>query len=75
MVKDASADDCHTWCSVQSLASEMCSGSEAGSCLRLIDLVYHSTLGLRVIKKKKKVGGKGFRVSGFRFRLGFGVWG
>jgi len=30
----------------------MCSGSEAGSYLRLIDLVYHSTLGLRVIKKK-----------------------
>ena len=31
---------------------ETCSGSEAGSCLRLIDFVYHSTLGLRVIKKK-----------------------
>jgi len=30
-----------------------CSGSEAGSYLRLIDFVYHSTLGLRVIKKKK----------------------
>jgi len=29
------------------------SGSEAGSYLRLIDFVYHSTLGLRVIKKKK----------------------
>ena len=28
-------------------------GGEAGSYLRLIDLVYHSTLGLRVIKKKK----------------------
>ena len=26
---------------------------EAGSYLRLIDFVYHSTLGLRVIKKKK----------------------
>ena len=34
-------------------ASEMCSGSEAGSYLRLIDFVYHSTLGLRVTKKKK----------------------
>jgi len=34
--------------------TEMCSGSEAGSYLRLIDFVYHSTLGLRVIKKKKK---------------------
>ena len=30
----------------------MCSGSEAGSCFRLIDFVYHSTtLGLRLIKK------------------------
>ena len=34
--------------------TDMCSGSEAGSCLRLIDFVYHSTLGLRVIKEKKK---------------------
>jgi len=33
--------------------TKMCSGSEAGSYLRLIDFVYHSTLGLRVIKKKK----------------------
>ena len=32
----------------------MCSGSEAGSYLRLIDFVYHSTLGLSVIKKKKE---------------------
>jgi len=32
----------------------MCSGSEAGSYLRLTDLMYDSTLGLRVIKKKKK---------------------
>ena len=32
----------------------MCSGSEAGAYLRLIDFVYHSTLALRVIKKKKK---------------------
>ena len=31
----------------------MCSGSEAGSYLRLIDFVYHSTLGLRVIKRAK----------------------
>jgi len=30
----------------------MCSGSEAGSYLKLIDFVYHSTLGLRVITKK-----------------------
>ena len=34
--------------------TEMCSGSEAGSCLRLIDFVYHSTLGLRSIKKNQK---------------------
>jgi len=32
----------------------MCSGSEAGSSLRLIDFVYRSTLGLGVITKKKK---------------------
>jgi len=32
----------------------MCSGSEAVSYLRLIDFVYHSTLDLKVIKKKKK---------------------
>ena len=32
--------------------TELCSGSETGSYLRLIDFVYHSTLGLRVIKKK-----------------------
>ena len=31
----------------------MCSGSEAGSYLRFIDFVDHSTLGLSVIKKKK----------------------
>ena len=30
------------------------SGSEAGSYLRLIDLMYHSTLGLRLIKKKRR---------------------
>ena len=29
----------------------MCSGSEEGSYLRLIDYVCHSTLGLRVIRK------------------------
>jgi len=32
----------------------MCSGSEAGSYLRLMDFVYHSILGLRVIKKKNR---------------------
>jgi len=30
----------------------MCSGSEAGSYSRLIDVVCHSTLGLRVIKRE-----------------------
>jgi len=34
--------------------TEMCSGFEAGSYLRLIDFVHRSTLGLRVIHKKKK---------------------
>ena len=53
--------------------TEMCSGSEAGSYLRLIDFVYHSTLGLRVIKKKNK------RRQGCAHHknqgLGFGGWG
>jgi len=35
--------------------TEMCSGSEAGSHLRLIDFVFHSTSGLRVIKKRRTV--------------------
>ena len=34
--------------------TEMCSGSEAGAYSRLTGFVYHSTPGLRVIKKKKK---------------------
>jgi len=41
--------------------TEICSGSEAGSYLRLIDFVYHSTLGLRVIQKEKKEGGRPWR--------------
>ena len=36
------------------LVKRVISGSEAGSYLRLTDFVYHSTLGLRVIKKEKK---------------------
>ena len=32
----------------------LCSGAEAGSDLRLIDFVYHSTLGVRVIKKRRR---------------------
>ena len=34
--------------------AEMWSGSEAGSYWRLIDFVYHSTLGLRGMQKKMK---------------------
>ena len=34
--------------------TEMFSGSEVGSYSRLIDFVYHSNQGLRVIKKKQK---------------------
>jgi len=34
--------------------AEMRSGFEAGSYLRLIDFLYHSTLGWRVIKKKRR---------------------
>ena len=51
--------------------TELCSGSEAGSYLRLIDFVDHSTLGLRVIKKKKrstlsKVGSRSGLASGLQ---------
>ena len=38
----------------EALFTEMCSGSEAGSYLRLIDFVYHSPLGLRVTKQKRE---------------------
>jgi len=34
--------------------AEMCSGSETGSYLRLIDFVYRTTLGLRAITKKEE---------------------
>ena len=32
----------------------MCSSSEAGTYLRLMDFVFHSSLGSRVIQKKEK---------------------
>ena len=35
----------------------MSSSSEAGSYLRLTDFVYHSTIGLRVIKKRRLAAG------------------
>ena len=44
---------------VNNYFTEMCSGSEAGSYLRLIDFGYHSTLDLRVIKKTEKFGWEG----------------
>jgi len=52
----------------------MCSGSEEGSYLRLIEFVYHSTLGLRVIKKKRRGEGSGVRSSHFGV-LVLRVWG
>ena len=51
--------DLYSTCSSQfenNYFTEMCRGSEAGSYLRLTDFVYHSTLGLGVIKKKKNAG-------------------
>jgi len=47
----------------------MCSGFEAGSYFRLIDCVYHSTLGLRVIKKKTKLCGTANPQPGTRYAL------
>ena len=52
---------------MQGYFREMCSGSEAGSYLRLIDFVYHSTLGLRVIKKNTKKKDAGVRLWGSEF--------
>ena len=45
--------------------TDMCSGFEEGSYLRLIDFVYHSTLGLRVIKKKRSRLGRGEWLAGY----------
>ena len=72
---------------MRGMDAEMCSGSEAGPYLRRRDFVYHSTLGLKVIKKKKD-GCRGWGArrwsspaasepahgSGLR-GLAFGVWG
>jgi len=52
-----SSPPCTDRCSSQSESNyftEMCSGSEAGSYVRRGDFVHHSTLGLRVIKKKRR---------------------
>ena len=55
--------------------TDMCSGSESGSYLRLIDSVYHSTLVLRVTKKEEEEVGDesrtdpdAVRVSEWRYR-------
>ena len=53
----------------------MCSGSEAGSYLRLIDFVHHSTLGLRVIKKKKKVNMANSKRLSVTLFVGTPLWG
>jgi len=44
----------------------MCSGSEAGSYVRLVDVVYQSTLGLTVTKKKEDLGYAPLHSSGSR---------
>ena len=53
----------HLLPSEKNFFTEMGSGSEAGSNLRPMDFVYHSTLGLRVMKKKKKSLSKPFTPS------------
>ena len=45
----------------------MCSGSDTGSYLRIVDCVYHSTLGLRVTKKRRRGWGFGSRGWGLNF--------
>ena len=44
--------------------AEMCGGSESVSDVRLIDFAYYSTLGLRVMEKKKKNAVSRVRVQG-----------
>ena len=50
---------------------EMCSGSEAGSYLRIIDFVYHSTLGLRVTKTAPGTGSEAKNASVARISDGW----
>jgi len=47
-------EDRHNLQFEKSCFKEMCRCSEADSYLGLIDFVYHSALGLRVIKKSKR---------------------
>ena len=49
--------------------TEMCSGSDAGSHVRRIDFVYHSTLGLRVIKKEEEVDCTGANIKPYTLYL------
>jgi len=49
--RDVTARPC---CIQEAYCTRICSGSEEGSYLRLIDFVYHSALGLRVIWNKKE---------------------
>ena len=51
-----------TYLGENNLFKEMCSNSEASSCLRIIDFVYHSMLGLRVIKKEKEMSGSELKI-------------
>ena len=47
--------------------TELCSGTEGGSCSRRIDFACHSTLGLRVITQRSRVWGLRFRGEGLGF--------
>ena len=51
--------------------TKMCGGSKAGSYVRLIDVVCHSTLGLRVIPRGRLLRPEAPERPG----VGFGVWG
>ena len=70
--------DCGLKCSLAGNGdfTEICSGFEAGSCVRLIDFVFNSTLGLRVIKKQRDgLGPKGLSSRWRVYDLGSGVEG
>ena len=51
---EAPAQRCSAFQLERNYFTAMCSGSEAGSYLRLIDFVYHSALGLRVLKEREE---------------------
>ena len=57
------------WWRVEQLLSQNMERFRGGLVFKVHRLLYHSTLGLRVIKQKKKVEGRGLRVEGWGVRV------